>query len=430
MVLLRSAAVPLNTSSLGILGCRCTDIAAGFILFMVSRECIFYINLRQAYLLAPQNAHRLSSRTVLFTCVPRRFLDAARIRKLFGDTVKNVWIPTNTKALQKLVESREKTAVRLEKAEIELIKAANIARNKQLRSQSSSAGVVAGPRTTEAAGLDVEKADGLARQEETKGKFREELQDRSEPQVDCVPSTSSSAGQAEPEKPDDLEYTHPYGLDSSLPDLRGSVAAIWIPAEARPSYRPIANLGRRVDTIRYTRDRLKTLNAQIARTRRRLRSGNGDPLNAAFVEFDSQASAQAAYQILAHHQPLHMSPRFIGIRPEDVVWRSLRMRWWERIMRRFLMLGLIAAGVIFWSIPSVLVGTISNIQFLSTKVPFLAWIAMLPGPITGVIQGLLPATALSLLMAVVPFVLRGKRPGSIEPHPTPPPPSLVMVCSC
>jgi hypothetical protein len=40
----------------------------GFILYMVSRESVYFINLRQAHLLAPHYSDRLSSRTVLFTC--------------------------------------------------------------------------------------------------------------------------------------------------------------------------------------------------------------------------------------------------------------------------------------------------------------------------------------------------------------------------
>lgn len=103
----------------------------GFILIMICRECIYYINLRQAYLMTPQHMHRLSARTVLFTCVPKRFLDEQRVRKLFGDSVKNVWIPRNTRQLERLVKERENAAIKLEKAEIELIRKANKEREKQ-----------------------------------------------------------------------------------------------------------------------------------------------------------------------------------------------------------------------------------------------------------------------------------------------------------
>lgn len=47
----------------------CAIIFFSFVIFMITRESIYYINLRQAYLLSPLYAARLSSRTVLFTSV-------------------------------------------------------------------------------------------------------------------------------------------------------------------------------------------------------------------------------------------------------------------------------------------------------------------------------------------------------------------------
>ena len=47
----------------------CAILFFGFVLFMITRESIYYINLRQAYLLSPLYAARLSSRTVLYTSV-------------------------------------------------------------------------------------------------------------------------------------------------------------------------------------------------------------------------------------------------------------------------------------------------------------------------------------------------------------------------
>ncbi|OAA55260.1 DUF221 domain protein [Niveomyces insectorum RCEF 264] len=524
----------------------------GFILFMICRECIYYVNLRQAYLMAPQHAHRLSARTVLFTCVPKRFLDEHRIRKLFGDSVKNVWIPHNTRKLQRLVDEREKAAVRLEKAEISLIKKANAARKKQAGAQvlplpvstpgsvpahpapipsnasagssssvaslsssssaspssssPSSSSAPSSPRASsspssppppafpaspsvppppsrhsaepspqsasslppqsnlspstsvgttnalqgvlspgliheineinQSAVQSENAADRAIRQEDIHlseiGNVSETALSPSTTAVDSTPSapvsdvtedadrsniqTTNNGGLSpqpkdvvvpgEGDDDDEKNYIHPYGFAPNLPDVRGSVAAQWLPAKDRPRHRPLANYGRSVDTIRWTRMRIKSLNQLIARARRRFRAGDGTPISAIFVEFDSQAAAQVACQVLTHHQPLHMSPRFIGIRPEDVIWSSLRMRWWERIIRRFAVMGIVAAAIIFWSIPAAFVGIVSNVGFLSSKVFFLHWIADLPSAITGVIQGLLPAVALSLLMAMVPAAMR------------------------
>ena len=54
------------------------------------------------------------------------------------------------------------------------------------------------------------------------------------------------------------------------------------------------------------------------------------------------------------------------------------MFWWERITRRFLAFAAIVALVVFWAIPVAAVGTISNITFLTNKLPWLRWILKMP----------------------------------------------------
>ncbi|KAG9515562.1 DUF221-domain-containing protein, partial [Aureobasidium melanogenum] len=108
----------------------CAYLFFGFVIYMVTRESIYYINLRQAYLLSPYYASRLSSRTVLFTSVPDEYLIEANLRRMLGESVERVWIPTDTGDLEDEVKERDKTAFKLEAAETKLIKAANAARLK------------------------------------------------------------------------------------------------------------------------------------------------------------------------------------------------------------------------------------------------------------------------------------------------------------
>ncbi|KOS20101.1 Uncharacterized protein ESCO_006192 [Escovopsis weberi] len=142
----------------------------------------------------------------------------------------------------------------------------------------------------------------------------------------------------------ETEYKHPYGLRPDLPDL----------------------------------------NVLIFKMRREIRRGNGEALPAAFIEFDTQEAAVAAQQVVVHHRPLQMAPPLLYIRPEDVVWEVLRMKWWERIIRRLLVMCLISAAIIFWSIPSAFISIVSSIDTL-TKVVFLKWVGELPSFIKGLI---------------------------------------------
>ena len=195
-------------------------------------------------------------------------------------------------------------------------------------------------------------------------------------------------------------------IEHTLADVSGSVAAQWIPSTSRPHHRPLGNYGKRVDTIKWCRMRIKRLNFQIKKERRKLLSRQDSLLPSVFVEFHTQRDAQIASQTLIHHRALHMTDRYIGVRPYEIVWASLSMAWWSRIVRRFSIQALIVTMIIFWALPCALVGMISNIQVIAVKVSFLHWILDLPKVVLGLLSGLVPALALSWLMATVPWIIR------------------------
>ncbi|KKA30001.1 hypothetical protein TD95_003830 [Thielaviopsis punctulata] len=451
------------------------------ILYTIFRECIFYINLRHAYLFSRYQSSRLSSRTVLFISVPARYRDQARLRKLFGDEVMNVWIPRDTSDLEKLVKEREETALRLEKAEIALIKLANKLRKKQLGEQSpqniqelnpqpsleintlasqneavkletkqqtsgtiaelsadsppSTANTINNPVTEDGKhvvtatvepeptnvqfGFEAQVTNEQALQPPTQSSpsHTEQHQPPAHQQMQSQSPQSQAELQAQSQSQPQLQI-HPVTnlpLDPNadteagrrgVPDVSGSVAGQWVPAEMRPSHRPLANFFRRVDTIKWTRNRLRVLNPRIRKMRKQLLAGDGKALASVFVEFRDQAAAEKAYQTLAHHLPSHMSTRYIGLTPDDIVWSALNYSWLSLLVRRFGMFGVIFLGIVFWSIPSAMVGAISNIESLARYLPPLKFILHFPASVKGVIQGFLPALMLSLLMAIVPFLLR------------------------
>lgn len=129
-------------------------------------------------------------------------------------------------------------------------------------------------------------------------------------------------------------------------------------------------------------------------------------MNSAFIEFTTQSAAQVALQTLAHNKPLHMAPRYIGVTPGEIIWSNLRLQWWERLVKGTAVTAAVTALVIFWSIPVAVVGTISNISYLTETVKFLGWINDLPAQVKGLISGLLPVVLLAVLMALLPIVLR------------------------
>ena len=303
---------------------------------MIARESIFYINLRQAYLLSPLYANRISSRTVLFTSVPKDFLDEGKLRRTFGKQVKNLWIANECDKIEDLVEERDKIAFKLEAAEIKLIKLAGKARAKAIKK-------------------------GTAHEEET-------------------PTTENGES--------------------------GSVAARWVQPKQRPTHRLKFLIGKKVDTINWCRAELERLVPEIEALQATYRAGEATHICSVFIEFYTQTEAQAAYQSLSHHQALHMAPRFIGVNPEDIIWKNLKINWMSRVVRNIITIAFVSLLVIFWSIPVGFVGILSNIKSLEEKAPFLKFLDKVPSAILGLIQGLLPAVLLGVLMALLPIILR------------------------
>jgi hypothetical protein len=93
------------------------------VMIVIARESFYAVNLRQAYRRSPWGASRLSSKTILLTSVPKN-LTQATLFELFPG-VSHAWVASDCKELQKLVEDRDETALKLEAGEIQLSRDAN-----------------------------------------------------------------------------------------------------------------------------------------------------------------------------------------------------------------------------------------------------------------------------------------------------------------
>jgi hypothetical protein len=120
-------------------------------MWIITRETIYFINLRRAYLLAPFNAARISSRTVLFTDIPAEYQNKEKLQALFGGTMKRSWLATDCKDLMDKVEERDKDALKLEGAEIKLIQKANKRRIKWEKKNEKTKAPAADSEDTEIA---------------------------------------------------------------------------------------------------------------------------------------------------------------------------------------------------------------------------------------------------------------------------------------
>jgi hypothetical protein len=95
-----------------------------------------------------------------------------------------------------------------------------------------------------------------------------------------------------------------------------------------------------------------------------------------------------------------MQPRYIEIAPEDIEWNNMNINPWSRLARQFISYCITGAIIIFWAIPVAFVSAIASLDELAKILPFLAGVQNLPPVAVGVIQGVLPAVALAILMAL------------------------------
>ena len=256
----------------------------GFVYFVVTKESIYYINLRNAYQLSPLYARRISSRTVLFTSVPTEYVNEAKMRELFGNRLKNIWLLSDTKKLSEKVEQRDKIGMKLEGGETKLIKLCDAARMKSLKE---------GGRNAE---------DGRTR-------------------------------------PTDAEAES------------GSAASRWIKPKDRPTHRigKFGLIGKKVDTINWSRSELQRLIPEIDAEQVTHKAGEAKPSEAVFIEFYTQAEAQTVFQEGGGNQmTLSKAPRVVGMTPQDVVWTNLSMNTKVRMIRNALTISLVVLTIIYW----------------------------------------------------------------------------------
>lgn len=162
-------------------------------------------------------------------------------------------------------------------------------------------------------------------------------------------------------------------------------------------------VGMKVDTIDHCRKELARLNVEIEQDQR-------DPdrfplMNSAFVQFNHQVAAHMACQAVSHHTPNHMAPRMVEISPDDVLWDNMSVKWWESYIRTAVVVMLIVGLIIGWAFPVTFTGLLSQIEYLENY-KHLTWLRNIPDGAKSIIQGILPPLLLTLLLGLLPVILR------------------------
>ncbi|KAI3406123.1 PHM7 [Candida oxycetoniae] len=172
----------------------------------------------------------------------------------------------------------------------------------------------------------------------------------------------------------------------------------------RPTHRLKFLIGKKVDTLTYGAEKLGELNKSIVKRQEKYQTSTQLP--SVFLEFPTQLELQKAYQAIPYNKDFKGVKRITGVSPDDIIWKNLQLTSTKRRIKTILANTFLTLLIIFWCIPVAVVGAISNINFLTEKVPFLRFINNMPSVIMGVITGLLPVVALAILMSLIPPVIK------------------------
>lgn len=184
---------------------------------------------------------------------------------------------------------------------------------------------------------------------------------------------------------------------------------------ARPRERQYYLSGNAAHLIDHLRDNVKEAEHKVTEKQESYSAErtNGHGRCAMFVEYANQSAAQRAYRGESkHHLPipsgLTVRSRLIGVLPGEIIWSNLSMPQAERLSKQSVASILIALLIIFWSIPTAIIGTISNVNYLANNVSWLAWIKNLPEPILGLLTGFVPPFLTSQFASYLPNLMRCK----------------------
>jgi calcium permeable stress-gated cation channel len=232
--------------------------------------------------------------------------------------------------------------------------------------------------------------------------------------IDRIKGWVQSVFKKAPEEP--IEYPLAYNQDYKEDVPGGALWEKYIKKSDRPSHRiarfswtpsflpGLPFISPKVDTIYWCREHLARLNVEIEEDQKH--PERYPLMNSAFIQFNHQVAAHMASQAVSHHIPKQMAPRLVEISPTDVIWDNMSIKWWEQWFRTGLILAIVAGMTILWAIPVSGTALLGDLPALIDRVPWLRFLNNnnIVRSIFQALGGVLPALALTILLALVPLI--------------------------
>ncbi|TPX72878.1 hypothetical protein SpCBS45565_g00068 [Spizellomyces sp. 'palustris'] len=174
----------------------------------------------------------------------------------------------------------------------------------------------------------------------------------------------------------------------------------------RPTRRKMYVLGPKADAISTS---LQTLQAACRKhTKRLLRLGSSEKSyqGAAFVLFTDIFSPHVAALAHIHDRPGVMADRYACVNPDDVIWENLDVPYLQRRGRMLLTTAVTLTLTVFWATITTFLSSLASLDKLIYYAPFLHFFNNFSPAVRGVIQGVVPTVAVSVVFQLIPIIMR------------------------
>ena len=193
-----------------------------------------------------------------------------------------------------------------------------------------------------------------------------------------------------------------------LNHIRGQVEIDFETNHARPRHNPkfcgcgpCASADDEVDSLDYYTDKVRTLDWAIAAEEQK----DHKLSNCGFVTFHSARAFSQALTVPIVSRPNEFDV-YVAPEPSDIRWLGVAMPPPTRVAMHMLMSVAHFFLVFFWVVPVGFVSSLTSLQELSKRLPFLEPVVDANPVVKGFLEGFLPALAMIIFMSILPLILR------------------------
>jgi hypothetical protein len=162
-------------------------------------------------------------------------------------------------------------------------------------------------------------------------------------------------------------------------------------------------VGPQVDAIRHFRMKVAQSNIEIEWDQQH--PEKFPRTRSSIVYFNQRIPTHLATIALEARIPLSWTLKH-STTPSDTIWPHVSISRWQQCIRTAVVYLLIAAVTFGFAVPVAIIGSLSQIKYLTNVVSWLQWIGTLPNWLVAVIQGVLPPVLLIVVTAAVPIAIR------------------------